>query len=140
MKKDEGVRMSNVNRFFRQLVEALQLLSADYSTQVNALPKFVVVPDEIALIFHECVLLLDQISEGSSLKEEEVRQLLEIDDKLNKLSTEADFWRLESLRYHPEWDKIRMIAKDILRSIGVAQAKPDLDWITFVGEDASSED
>jgi hypothetical protein len=72
----EGVIMSDVNRFFHQLVESLQLLSADYSTQVDALPKFIVVPDEIALIFHECVLLLDQISEASFLKEEEVRQLV----------------------------------------------------------------
>lgn len=136
--KDEGVIMSDVNRFFHQLVESLQLLSADYSTQVDALPKFVVVPDEIALIFHECVLLLDQISEASFLREEDVRQLVEIDDKFNEMSTEADFWSLESLRYHPEWNKIRMIAKEILRSLGVPQAKPDLDWITFVGGNGSS--
>jgi hypothetical protein len=130
--------MSDTDRFFHQLVESLQLLSADYSTQVDALPKFVVIPDEIALIYHECVLLLDQISEAGFLKEEEVRQLVEIDDKFNEMNTEADFWSLESLQHHPEWNKIRMVAKKILRSLGVPQAKPDLDWITFVGGNGSS--
>ena len=130
--------MSDTDRFFHQLVESLQLLSADYSTQVDAIPKFVVIPDEIALIYHECVLLLDQISEAGFLKEEDVRQLVEIDDKFNEMNTEADFWSLESLQHHPEWNKIRMVAKKILRSLGVPKAKPDLDWITFVGGNGSS--
>jgi hypothetical protein len=136
--KGEGVKVSDANRFFHQLVESLQLLSADYSTQVGTLPKFVVVPDEIALTFHESVLLLDQISHEGFLTDEAVRRLVEIDDKFNEMSEEGDFWSLESLQHHPEWNNIRIMAKEILRSLGVPPAKPDLDWITFVGGDVSS--
>jgi hypothetical protein len=131
--------MSDTNRFFHQLVESIQLLAADYSTQVDALPKYVVVPDEIALIYHECVLLLDQISEAGFLKEEVARQIVELDDKFNKMNLEANFWSLESLQRHPEWNKIRMVAKNILRSLGVPQSKPDLDWITLVDGNGAEE-
>jgi hypothetical protein len=83
---DEGVIMSDAIRFFQQLTESLQLLSIDSSTEMNALPKFVVVPDEIALIFHEIVLLLDQIFDAGLLKAEDVRRLVESDKLIHPAS------------------------------------------------------
>jgi len=41
---------------YKRLINAIRLIAADYSTQVQSLPYFVNVPDEVALIFDDAYL------------------------------------------------------------------------------------
>lgn len=132
--------MSNAQLFYHQLVQSLQLLSADFSVQIDALPPFVEVADEIALIYHECVLLSDQMLDAGLISKDQLDRVVNIDERLAEMSNEESYWTLEALQHNPEWDTIRTQAKKILVSMEVPQSEPDLSWITFVkGADSTSD-
>jgi hypothetical protein len=48
------------DQFWARLVDALQLLAADYETQREAIPNFAHLPDELALIYSESLLCIEQ--------------------------------------------------------------------------------
>jgi hypothetical protein len=47
------------NEHYARLIEALRLLAAPSSEQRAALPPYVHIPEELALIFEDCALLAD---------------------------------------------------------------------------------
>lgn len=133
-----STRAKQIERYRSQLVETLRLLAADFETQVDALPRFVHIPDEIALLFGDEFLLAYQILAAGRLTSEQYAGLEEIDDFLDKISghQHLEIWTLEALERRPEWQRIRSRARDILNMLGEPLAKLNLDWVTYVSSRA----
>lgn len=80
------------------LIQALQLLAATYEEQINALPEFVDVPDEIALTFDEVYLLVENLDKEGLITTSQKTALAQIDSVLEQMSKKEDIWTLDSLR------------------------------------------
>jgi hypothetical protein len=70
-----------MKQYLTQLIQATQLLAADYETQHNQLPDFVHLPDELALIYEDAILLLDQIIQAELITLEQAMLFREIDNR-----------------------------------------------------------
>jgi hypothetical protein len=125
------INMGNEIIFFDNLIQSLQLLSAAYSVQTDVLPDYVDKPDEVALTFYDCFLLADQILEANLITMDQYKLLEDIDRKLAMMSSVKKYWTLESLSQDPEWQELRLLAKNILTMLRVTQERPNLDWISF---------
>ncbi len=115
-----------------QLVQAIQLLAADYEAQIKQLPDFVHIPDELALIYSESVLLAEQIARTSLITQDQVAKLRELDLALEDMSREKSLWTLEAVRNSAEWQRIKSMAKDLLALLNQQVHPPDLSWIKYV--------
>ncbi len=72
--------------FFEQLIQSLQLLAAEYDTQVKSLPDFVHVPDELVLIYDDCFRIVDQLIDAGLVNKQQSAKLKELDKILDKMS------------------------------------------------------
>ncbi len=115
-------------RFLQMLVECLQLLAADYETQVATLPSYVHIPDELALNYHDCILLMDQITKSGLLNERVATRLTELDSELAEMSgaNHASLWTLNALMHDDTWNGIRQQAIEILSLLGQRKETPRL--------------
>ena len=126
--------MNKEERLFSTLVEAVQLLAADYEAQVAALPAYAAVPDELALIYHDAYLLVDQMADAGQLTEKHLAKLRELDEEMDAMSgaENTDRWTLDALRSDPWWERMRLLAGDALRSLNVPRQRPALGHMTDV--------
>ena len=111
----------------QRLVESLQLLAMSASEVKKLFPKYVVIPDELALMFDESLKLNEYYKD--------IPELVKIDKILSLYSGKRYFWTDESLENNKKWGKIRELAKSALVKIGAKLDKldkPKLNWITFV--------
>jgi len=113
------------------LIESLNLLAGDYETQINALPDFVHVPDELALIFSDCCLFTEELYSSGMLSELQRDKLLEIDNLLDHMSNVKNLWNFDSLKQSSNWDKVRNLAHDMLKLLDKEKKRPDLYWIKY---------
>lgn len=113
------------------IVESLNLLATDYETQMNTLPDFVHVADEIALIFSDCCLFTEGLFSSGVLSEIQRDKLFEIDNLLDEMSNTKSLWNFESLKQSSQWEKIRNLADDMLKMLGKEKQRPDLYWIKY---------
>lgn len=117
------------------LIEGLQLVSADYETQVKLLPpNLVMTVDEIALTYNECFILADQILSAKLINKEDYLKAKEIDDIFDKMSSKkhSEFWTLSSLKNGADWEEIRKKAESILKNWNIPKRTPNLFGITYV--------
>ena len=125
--------MKEEQQLFERLIQSIQLLAADYKTQISSLPKFVHIPDELALIYHDCFLLADQIAEEGWIDNRQLAKLKELDDVLECMSEKDDqLWTTYALRNSSEWENIRLLAGELLELFNVKKQRPDLTWIQYV--------
>ena len=117
-----------------RLIQAIQLLAADYETQIGILPDFVHIPDELALTYGDCFLFADDIAEAGLIEEEVLVRLKELDDTFEHLSRKGNeaFWTLSRLRDSDEWQCIRSMASKLLVVLGRQKQHPDLYWISYI--------
>jgi hypothetical protein len=115
-----------------QLIEALRLLAADYETQVNSLPAYVHVPDEVALIFDDSWLLVEQNLETSHLNPKQIAQLQEIDHLLEQMGGRRDIWTLHSLKTSAQWEAVRISARMVLQSMDQEIVPPNLNHTQYI--------
>jgi len=114
-----------------QLVQILNLIASDFQTQVDSVPDFVVVTDEMASIYCRDFLGTQHFIEKDIVSENQFKMLEELDCifKEMKESNDAKLWTLDSLKENPVWDNIRKKALKILESFGKKLDKPDLEWL-----------
>lgn len=122
------------------LIQSLQLLAADYQTQLRIFPSFVHVPDELALTFDDAFLLVEQTQRVELLNEQQAGSLHQLDELLSAMSDESEsLWTLDALQHSPEWQHIRCLAKALLAAFGIPQQAPTLAGLTYItaapGED-----
>lgn len=132
--------MSNEQPLLSKVTQALQLLAADYETQIAALPDFVHVPDELALVYDECVPFIHQLIETGLLTTDQAEKLQELQKVLDSMSNQASLWTPSALERSSEWQQVRARACAFLRLIEVPQQPPDLSWIRYVRGDTMAYD
>lgn len=130
------------DQYYRMLLESIQLLASDYETQVRSLPDYVHVPDEIALTYYDCLLLLEQIEEAGLVTEEQVYRMKAVDMLLSSISGQenAHLWTRDALKNDQVWEQVRNGARQILDILGERQQPPNLFWIQYAGEASGSEE
>jgi len=116
-------------KYYNMLIESLRLLAADYETQIEVLPKFVNVPDELALIFTDTLLFVKQ---NAILIGEKMVIIENIDKLLEEINENKDLWTLESLKNSSKWQDVRSVASKALKLLGEENKNPELFWINFV--------
>jgi hypothetical protein len=122
------------DQFWARLVDALQLLAADYGTQREAIPNFAHLPDELALIYSESLLCIEQHADElvDFLSGSALQKLRELDDTLARMSGKPSLWTIDALTHSSEWQQVRERAREILRQLGVPLSPPKLDWISYI--------
>lgn len=125
--------MKNDKIYLNMIIESLQLLAADSDTQIQSLPKYVHIPDEIALIFSDTFQLIYQNKNSLLLNDFQFQKLCEIDNFLNNMSEENHkIWTLEALNENDKWEKLRKMALEILKSLNIKKQNPNLYWIRYI--------
>ena len=115
-----------------RLIEVLKLMACSADEQRAALPSFVAVADEIALLFSDELRLVEAHGVGSALDFETRRQLRMLDGQLDQMSGKPAHWSREALESDPEWQRIRESAQAILSRLGQTVGTPMLGWLDFV--------
>jgi hypothetical protein len=118
-----------------QLIQATRLLAAEAEVQIQSLPSFVHIPDELALTFGDCFLTVKSKPKDVGLDDATTEKMYQIDELLAEMSSRTDLWTLDSLRNSPEWQRVRQEAQSCLLMLNEAQAPIDLGWLTFIGKE-----
>jgi hypothetical protein len=119
--------------YLNMIIESLQLLAADPETQIQSLPEYVHIPDEIALIFSDTFQLIHQNKNSLLFNDFQFQKLCEIDNYLNNMSEENHkIWTLEALKENDKWEKLRKMALVILKSLHIEKQSPNLYWIKYI--------
>ena len=122
-----------------KLVQSLQLLAGTFELQVSSLPKFVHVPDEVALTYDEVYVFVDELASARLLGVAERGDLQRLDAVLADMSQNKSLWTMHALRTAHQWEDVRRLASDVLRSLGREKERPDLFWVQYVrGKRAST--
>jgi hypothetical protein len=113
-----------------RLIEALRLMACSADAQIAALPDFVVVADEVALLFDDEFRAVDLDACTSVVRD----GLVTINRELSEMSKSKSpsLWTIEALRAASDWESLRTTAKAVLTALGVSIGRPDLSWATYV--------
>jgi len=131
----------NEQQVLGMLIQSLQLLASGYEIQVSSFPNFVHVPDELALTYHDCLLLASSRLEPGVIDGEQYARLTALDEFLDSPGLDSEIWTLESLKTHTYWQDVRSLAAELLGLFGAPIQRPHLDWIHYVrGKEHSDSD
>jgi len=120
------------NTHLSMLIQSLQLLAASYGNQVKALPAFVNVPDEVALTFDEALLLARPLVKEGLITTAQQAELGQLDILLEQMSDDKSLWTLTALQASPEWEHVRHLADNILKSFQIPKGTPNQFWVQYV--------
>jgi hypothetical protein len=103
----------------RELKYSLQALALPAAVQLELYPDGAAKADELALDFDHFQLCVRD-NYGGDLSERQRRLLDRLDQELEEMSgaQNASLWTEEALRKAPEWEHIRVLAKEALESFG----------------------
>jgi hypothetical protein len=121
-----------MDRLMEALVDAVRLLAAEPQDQIDALPGFVHVPDEIALTYSDAYLAVRPLGGRGSYGQREEGLLDGLDRFLAQMSEDKSLWTLEALRTCPQWHTLRLLAREALDALGRDRGQPDLSWIQYI--------
>ncbi len=123
----------------KALVDALRLAASPPAQQIEALPDFVHVPDEVALVYDDAFIRVPQIREADLIDDDQVQALAELDQLFDEMSDATDtdqLWTIEAMSTDERWLRSRQLAAKALARLGRPVGRPRLDGITWVqGED-----
>jgi hypothetical protein len=98
-----------------RLKHSLQTLAMPPDIQLGLLPDFVCKADEIALTFnhwYQCVLGND----NRTLSRQQELALEAIDKQLDTMTGKEQLWTEEAVKSLPEWEQIRIVAREALET------------------------
>ena len=127
--------MSNkeISNSLTKLIEATRLVASDYDVQICVMPAYVHVPDEIALIFEDAFNSVVKLVEHGVLNEYQQEALTALNNSLDRMN----LWTVDALRDADEWNAVRMLARDVLKTFNENNRKiPTLFWLQFVSEES----
>lgn len=142
--------MENENsNHLKMLLQSLQLLAAPYEQQIQVLPPFVDIPDEIALIFDDVYVYIEDLAQRDLITPHQKRDLERMDSLLNHMSNEKEIWTLDALprcsllfldalKESPDWKQIRSLATRILESLKESKQPPNLFWLQYFPDEKGS--
>lgn len=112
--------------------QIINLLASSYEEQIRVFPSFVIIPDEIALLFDDVYRDVNQMYEDKILSSDSVNLLIKINNLFDTMSEDLTKWNLKSLKEDLDWNTIRHIAKSILEIQGINNQKNNLDFINWI--------
>lgn len=115
---------------YNNLAESLKLVASSYDIQIESLPDFVNVTDEIALIFNDSYIMIPQIDR--LLSSHTMRLLDDLNKLFEKMSEDKSLWNIESLEKNDLWIKSRELGCLILKEINEKYTDPNLDFINWI--------
>ena len=95
-------------------------------------PPFVVIPDEIALLFDDIYRDTSQMYQDNKLSLDSVNLLTKMNDLLDNMSNDLTKWNIESLKKDADWDTIRSLARSILEIQGIGNEKVNFDFTHWI--------
>ncbi len=110
------------------IVNALRLVALPTEKQVAALPDFVHVPDEIALIYDDAFRLVPELQAAEVLMPSQADALHELDRKFTAMTDAPDeetVWTLEAMQSDERWNDARRLACHALNLLGASADPPD---------------
>lgn len=115
---------------WQPLAEALRLLAASAEDQRRALPAWVAMPDEVALVFQDAVAVLDP----RGFSTEEWHAVQEVLVKVNDLWDRDDphDWSDTALEESESWARLRRAARDAMSKLGLSPGQPTLHGSHYV--------
>lgn len=123
----------NLKFQYKSLVESLRLLASSYENQVNYLPDFANIQDEVVATFGDAFLLLPQLIESNLLSMKAIASIVRchnwMDIAVRDESISSD---LESFKSHESWQKVRSLAATALEMMKEEKKKPDLGHINWL--------
>jgi hypothetical protein len=120
------------NRYLSKIVESIQLLAADFDTQVKSLPDSVHVPDEVLLEYGDSFLLAKQVLAAGLIDNSQYARMQDLSDATDGIVVPEDYSEaLGAMKSHPSWQMLRSKAADALQSLGIEKRPPDLSHITY---------
>ena len=106
----------------RHLQWSLQALAQPGEVQFSLFPRFVVVPDELALEFDNWYCTARDVTKFTT---EQVAALGALDMKLTSMSASGSpHWTDAALREDPDWENVRRLARGALQAFGWPDAPP----------------
>lgn len=120
------------NNNYNYLIQVLNILAASFKDQIKVFPDFVVIPDEIALLFDDIYLSIDSLKKDGFVSAELALILEKIDYCLDSMSGNKSKWDLQSLKNDSEWEEIRNLAKSSLNILNIHADKPVIDFVKWI--------
>ena len=115
---------------FNNLIQIIQLIASDCDVQIKSFSDFVQVPDEIAQLLADAVILIDSQAEPNSFESSVIGKIKQLDQHFAVL--DKDEYTIQALCTSQEWIKAREAAQAILVMMGLEKAIPDLGWVKFI--------
>ena len=122
-------------RLLTFLVDSLRLAALPADRQIEALPDFVHVPDEVALVFDDAWALMPQLEEAGLVSPEQRRAIEPLSDLYDEMSIAGDresLWTIEAMRSDARWDRSRERAREALDRLGESQGQPTFEGVVWV--------
>lgn len=131
VREDQGDSLTEMK--MERLLEVLKLMASDYVVQKAALPSFVVVPDEIALLFEDEFSVASASGGSIGAHDPQIGQELRLlNDSLEHMSDDKELWTDAALQSSSEWQGIRQRASRVLAMMGEELRPPRLEWATYI--------
>lgn len=117
-------RLINFLIKMNNIINTLKLIATDGNVQIELFPKFVVVADEIAIMYADMVNLNNE--EIQKFEPAVKKIILDIDGEFAKQSEKEnnDFWTNESIKTGVNWISLRDNAKQVLKLLAIEYTKP----------------
>ena len=122
------------------LIQCLKLLASNPEAQIEALPSYVSVPDELLLIYDDLYIMVDQFLEEGLIGLKEMQALNSLAQHGERITKAKDrnVMSNEALYTHPMWSRHRQLALEALSGFGVIGRTFTLDWLDYLPTDSAS--
>ena len=115
-----------------ELVQILKLMALSPEKQIQILPDFVDVPDEIALAYDDIYLMIPQIVKEKVISIRIHKLLEDLNQLFNDMSGNTFFWSMEYFEHGESWKNVRQLASSILEELDEVNDIPDIGFIQWV--------
>lgn len=126
-----GLKIMNdeTRNSFNELVDCLQVVASDAEEQISVYTLDCCIPDEIAFDYTCNVSRFMNMCEGKQfITEEQAQTIQQLFSMFNKIIDEhygsEEHCSCDALRNDPEWEQTRVIARDLLKSLGIKKVHP----------------
>jgi hypothetical protein len=102
---------------YKSLVESLRLLASSYENQLDYLPDFVDIQDEVVAAFGDAFLLLPQLIEGDLLSMKAIASIVRCFNWMDITVRNESISDLEFFKNHESWQKVRLLAEKALEDM-----------------------
>lgn len=117
---------------YNNLIQVLKLVASEASVQIESLPQYVNVADEIALLYSDIYSLVPQLVDAGVILPQHLAILNRIDNLFEMMSNDETLWNLERLKDNASWKQSRLLAFEALKELNASYEKPNLDFVKWI--------